>query len=200
MSWDDIKELVKTAQENADPVASCIKQLKLQTNHITLQLTDPYDDEDVQPMCVDIDLSLTAFANARKYYDLKRNAAKKQQKTLESADKALKSAERRTKQTLKEAQTISSISKARRTYWFEKFFWFISSDNYLVIGGRDQQQNELLVKRYMRATDIYVHAEVSGAASVIIKNPAAAPAPVPPRTLAEAGQAAVAYRLHIQTG
>ncbi|XP_073950887.1 nuclear export mediator factor NEMF homolog Clbn [Choristoneura fumiferana] len=193
MSWDDIKELVKTAQENADPVASCIKQLKLQTNHITLQLTDPYDDEDVQPMCVDIDLSLTAFANARKYYDLKRNAAKKQQKTLESADKALKSAERRTKQTLKEAQTISSISKARRTYWFEKFFWFISSDNYLVIGGRDQQQNELLVKRYMRATDIYVHAEVSGAASVIIKNPAAAPAPVPPRTLAEAGQAAVAY-------
>ena len=32
---------------------------------------------------------------------------------------------------------------------FEKFFWFISSENYLVIGGRDQQQNELVVKRYL---------------------------------------------------
>lgn len=44
----------------------------------------------------------------------------------------MKSAEKKTKQTLKEAQAISSISKARRNYWFEKFYWFISSDNYLV--------------------------------------------------------------------
>ncbi|XP_053613613.1 ribosome quality control complex subunit NEMF homolog isoform X2 [Plodia interpunctella] len=200
MSWDDIKLLIKTAQDNQDPVASCIKELKLNTNHITLLLTDPYHDDDdddgrgddrLEPMLVDIDLSLTAYANARRYYDQKRNAAKKQQKTLESADKALKSAERKTKQTLKEANTISSISKARRTYWFEKFYWFISTDNYLVIGGRDQQQNELIVKRYMRPTDVYVHAEVTGASSVIVKN--AGGAPVPPRTLAEAGQAAVAY-------
>lgn len=67
-----------------------------------------------------------------RYYDQKRNAAKKQQKTLESAGKALKSAERKTKQTLKEAHTVSNIIKARKTYWFEKFYWFISSDNYLV--------------------------------------------------------------------
>ncbi|XP_022817597.1 nuclear export mediator factor NEMF homolog [Spodoptera litura] len=191
MSWDDIHLLVKTAQDNDDPIASCIKHLKLNTNHITLLLTDPYGEEDLKPMLVDIDLSLTAYANARRYYDQKRNAAKKQQKTLESAGKALKSAERKTKQTLKEAHTVSNIIKARKTYWFEKFFWFISSDNYLVIGGRDQQQNELLVKRYMRARDLYVHAEVTGASSVIVKNRAAGD--VPPRTLAEAGQAAVAY-------
>ncbi|XP_023950258.2 ribosome quality control complex subunit NEMF homolog [Bicyclus anynana] len=208
MSWDDIQLLVKTAQENNDPVASSIKQLKLKTNHITLLLSDPYnyddeadddDDDDeendneegkLKPMMIDIDLSLTAFANARRYYDQKRNAAKKQQKTVESADKALKSAERKTKQTLKEAHTISNITKARKNYWFEKFFWFISSDNYLVIGGRDQQQNELLVKRYMRPSDVYVHAEVTGASSIVVKCPAGPP---PPRTLSEAGQAAVAY-------
>lgn len=205
MSWEDIKLLVKTAQDNNDPVATYIKGLKLNTNHITLLLKDPYqtsDDEDngdndenneekLKPMLVDIDLSLTAFANARRYYDQKRNAAKKQQKTLESADKALKSAERKTKQTLKEAHTISSISKARKTYWFEKFYWFISSDNYLVIAGRDQQQNELLVKRHLRTGDAYVHAEVAGASSVLVKNPTGRE--LPPRTLAEAGQAAVAY-------
>lgn len=33
---------------------------------------------------------------------------------------------------------------------FEKFLWFISSENYIVIGGRDQQQNELIVKRYLK--------------------------------------------------
>lgn len=61
-----------------------------------------------------------------------------------------------------------------------------------VIGGRDQVQNELIVKRYMRAGDIYVHADLSGASSVVIKNPSGQP--VPPKTLNEAGVMAVSYR------
>ena len=41
----------------------------------------------------------------------------------------------------------------------------------LQLGGRDAQQNELIVKRYMREGDIYVHADLHGASSVVIKNP-----------------------------
>jgi predicted ribosome quality control (RQC) complex YloA/Tae2 family protein len=41
---------------------------------------------------------------------------------------------------------------------FEKFYWFISSENYLVIGGRDQQQNELVVKKYLKdGRSIFIH-------------------------------------------
>lgn len=145
-----------------------------------------------------------------RYYDQKRNAAKKQQKTIESQSKALKSAEKKTKQTLKEVknyliavthfsivycfkvQTITNINKARKVYWFEKFFWFISSENYLVIAGRDQQQNEFIVKRYLKSNDVYVHADVHGASSVVIKNPTGQP--VPPKTLNEAGTMAICYR------
>ena len=38
----------------------------------------------------------------------------------------------------------------RKPHWFEKFNWFITSENLLVISGRDAQQNEILVKRYLR--------------------------------------------------
>lgn len=136
ISWQDIQALVKEAQAKGDPIASSIKQLKLESNHITLLLDDPYEDSDedepeIKRMSVDIDLAHSAFANARRYYDQKRSAAKKQQKTIESQGKALKSAERKTKQTLKEVQAIHSINKARKVYWFEKFYWFISSENYL---------------------------------------------------------------------
>merc|ERR1712061_339531 len=100
----------------------------------------------------------------------------------------------------KEMAKISTIIKARKVYWFEKFFWFISSENYLVIGGRDAQQNELLVKRYMKPNDVYVHADLHGAATVIVKNHLAtssssssSPTPVPPKTLTEAGQFAVCF-------
>lgn len=205
MSWTDIQELVKNAQANGDQVAGSIKKLKLEINAIAMLLADPYarnsgeDEEDeendeetpLKAQIIDIDLSLTAFANARRYYDQKRSAAKKEQKTIDASAKALKSAEKKTQQALKEVKTISSISKARKVFWFEKFYWFISSENFLVIGGRDQQQNELIVKRYMRPSDIYVHAEIHGAASVVIRNPTGGE--VPPKTLLEAGTMAISY-------
>ncbi|XP_018913682.2 ribosome quality control complex subunit NEMF homolog [Bemisia tabaci] len=195
LSWDDIGNYIKEAAAQNDPIALLIKDLKLNINHITLLLSDPYAEEEeensLKPMLVDIDLDLSAFANAKKYFDAKRSAAKKQQKTIESVGKALKSAEKKTKQALKEVQTTTNIIKARKVFWFEKFFWFISSENYLVVAGRDQIQNEIIVKRYLRENDIYVHADISGASSVVIKNPTSDP--VPPKTLNEAGVMAVCY-------
>uniref|UniRef100_A0A4W6ENY6 Ribosome quality control complex subunit NEMF n=1 Tax=Lates calcarifer TaxID=8187 RepID=A0A4W6ENY6_LATCA len=222
VDWTEIGIIVKEAQAAGDPVACAIKELKLQTNHITMLLKNPYISEEDQeeeenkdvveekgkknknkdkgqnkklqknkPMLVDVDLGLSAYANAKKYYDFKRSAEKKEQKTIEAADKAMKSAEKKTQQTLKEVQTVTTIQKARKVYWFEKFLWFISSENYLIIAGRDQQQNEMIVKRYLRAGDIYVHADLHGATSCVIKNPSGDP--IPPRTLTEAGTMAVCY-------
>uniref|UniRef100_A0A8D8LLF6 Nuclear export mediator factor NEMF homolog n=2 Tax=Cacopsylla melanoneura TaxID=428564 RepID=A0A8D8LLF6_9HEMI len=193
LSWEDIEARVKQAQRHNDPVASIIKQLKLNINHITLLLSDPFADsaDNKKPSLVDVDLDLSAYANAKRYFDQKRSAAKKQQKTIQSTEKALKSAEKKTKQTLKDVQTMTNINKARKVYWFEKFYWFISSENYLVIGGRDMQQNELIVKRYLRANDVYVHADITGASSVVVKNPGTDP--IPPKTLTEAGIMAVCY-------
>ncbi|XP_059480083.1 ribosome quality control complex subunit NEMF homolog [Neocloeon triangulifer] len=199
MSWPDVARMVQEAKQQNDPVASAIVNLKLEVNNITMRLADPYstavsDDEGetgLQPTLIDIDLDLNAHSNARKYYDQRRSAAKKQQKTVKSQKKALKSAEKKTKQTLKDVQTATSIQKVRKVFWFEKFFWFISSENYLVVGGRDQQQNELVVRRYLRAGDIYVHADLQGASSIVIKNPSGDP--VPPKTLNEAGIMAICY-------
>ncbi|NXH47246.1 NEMF factor, partial [Dicaeum eximium] len=225
IDWTEIGAIVKEAQAQGDPVAMAIKELKLQTNHITMLLRNPYvlseeeeeeDSADVEkeeteepkgkkkknktkqlkkpqknkPSLVDVDLNLSAYANAKKYYDHKRHAAKKTQKTVEAAEKAFKSAEKKTKQTLREVQTVTTIQKARKVYW-QKFLWFISSENYLVIAGRDQQQNELIVKRYLRPGDIYVHADLHGATSCVIKNPSGEP--IPPRTLTEAGTMALCY-------
>lgn len=55
-----------------------------------------------------------------------------------------------------------------------------------MIAGRDAQQNELIVKRHFRKGDLYVHADIHGAATCIIKNHNPGTLP-PPRTLSEAG-------------
>ena len=50
LSWTKIKDLIKEPQEQHDPIAMRIRQLKLETNHISLYLEDPYksmeDDSD----------------------------------------------------------------------------------------------------------------------------------------------------------
>ncbi|XP_078313249.1 ribosome quality control complex subunit NEMF-like isoform X1 [Crassostrea virginica] len=201
IDWTEIESLVHEAQLQGDPVASSITGLKLDSNTITLLLRDPYrysddeydddeDDEDIlKPTKVDIDISMSAYGNSRKYFDKKKTAAKKEQKTIDASAKALKSAEKKTKETLKEVATAATINKARKTYWFEKFLWFITSENYLVIGGRDQQQNEMIVKRYLRPGDLYIHADLHGASSCVLKNPSGEP--VPPKSLNEAGTMAI---------
>ncbi len=51
--------------------------------------------------------------------------------------------------TLPQVRTVSAVQHLRKPHWFERFHWFITSENYLCISGRDAQQNELIVKRYM---------------------------------------------------
>ena len=56
---------------------------------------------------------------------------------------------------MKEQKSKAHITEMRKVYWFEKFVWFITSEGYLVLCGRDAQQNDLLVKRHMDKHDAY---------------------------------------------
>lgn len=92
---------------------------------------------------------------------------------------------------LAETKVKQTVKQLRKPYWFEKFFFFITTDNYIVVAGRDAQQNELLYRRYLQPSDIYFHADLHGAASVICKNPTGGP--LPPMTLAQAGTFALCH-------
>ncbi|XP_025198108.1 nuclear export mediator factor NEMF homolog [Melanaphis sacchari] len=195
LHWDEIWDMVRQLNfEDEGCTYAIVTNLKLGVNHITLKLFDPYNEEnhnEENGQLIDIDLSQSAFGNAQRYYGSKKQSAIKEKKTIDSSSTVLKMAEKKTKQTLKDMQVVASINKVRKTYWFEKFYWFISSENYLVIAGRDAHQNEVIVKRYMKSSDVYVHAGFSGATTVIIKNPTNQT--VPPATLNEAAVMAISY-------
>lgn len=146
-------------------------------------------------LAIDIDLGLSPWSNARQYYDQKKTAAVKEQKTLQSSAKALKNTERKVAADLKRGlkQEKEVLRPVRKQRWFEKFFYFVSSEGYLVLGGRDVPQNDILYRKYLAKGDVYVHSEISGSCSVIIKNKLSSPdAPIPPSTLSQAGTLAVA--------
>ncbi|KAJ3386634.1 hypothetical protein HDU84_001382 [Entophlyctis sp. JEL0112] len=158
-------------------------------------------------MKIDLDINLSAWANARRYYDSKKLAAVNAEKTAVAVSKALKQAEKKITQDLKSSQAAVPVIRAIRTpYWFEKFMWFISSENYLILAGRDPVQTDTLLRKYMKSRDVVVSCDEEGAPVVLVINPydlsaqePSAPsglsrlAPVPPLTLQQAGCMAVAH-------
>lgn len=220
MDWLDIEKLIQS-QKRRSPVAAAIQiPLKLIKNAVTVFLPNPEsvdnsdessetsdddlddsdDDNKVKEgkvsskfIAVELDLSLGAFANARKQYELRREALIKETKTAEAASKALKSTQRKIEQDLKRSTTADTqrILLGRKTFFFEKFHWFISSEGYLVLGGRDAQQNELLFQKYCNTGDIFVCADLPKSSIIIVKNKNPHD-PIPPNTLQQAGSLALA--------
>lgn len=191
MNWEDLARMVKEEKKSGNPVASLIDKLHLEKNCMTLLLSNNLDemDDDEKTLPADkveVDLALSAHANARRWYELKKKQENKQEKTITAHEKAFKAAEKKTRWQLSQEKAVATISHMRKVHWFEKFNWFVSSENYLVISGRDAQQNEMIVKRYMSKSDIYIHADLHGASSTVIKNHKPEN-PVPPLTVNQAG-------------
>ena len=92
----------------------------------------------------------------------------------------------------------SSIPVRAAEQWYEDFRWFHTSDDFLVIGGRDADGNEALVKKYLEPGDRFFHAQAHGGPVTILKatGPSEAADPdieIPDQSLAEAAQFAVSY-------
>lgn len=82
----------------------------------------------------------------------------------------------------------------RKQLWFEKYNWFLSSDGFLVVSGKDIKSNEYIVKNIMKSHDLYVHSEQPGSGSCVIINPnKLTPSEIGNRTKEEAGLFVVAH-------
>lgn len=87
---------------------------------------------------------------------------------------------------LKEEKT----KETRKLEWYEKFHWFISSEGFLCIGGRDSTTNEILVKKHADKDDLVFHTKIEGSPFFVIK---AENRKIGEATLSEAAQATASY-------
>jgi predicted ribosome quality control (RQC) complex YloA/Tae2 family protein len=83
---------------------------------------------------------------------------------IDGAKKAIEDARRQIIPTQKVPR-----KKSRKTFWFETYRWFLTSDANLVLAGKDRKSNEKVVKKHMKQFDIYVHADLYGAPSTLVK-------------------------------
>jgi len=75
---------------------------------------------------------------------------------------------RRIYEELERRRAVEMIRSMRRMEWFERYHWLITSEGLLAIGGMDADQNEKIVRRYLKDSYIFLHADIHGGSAVIL--------------------------------
>lgn len=202
LQWKEIWRMVKEEKRAGNPLANLIQSLDLEHESATLlfniaemnskEIDDFYTEaEESIIMKIDLDLTLSAQANIQKYFEIKKKTQTKEIRTKDKANEAIKQAEDQARKALMKTKNEQKLKTTRKPFWFEKYDWFISSENYLIISGKNAQQNEEIVKTYLDKRDAYVHSEMAGSASCVVKNPSLEE--VSPLTLNEVGTWAICH-------
>ncbi|MEF8847545.1 MAG: ribosome rescue protein RqcH [Candidatus Thermoplasmatota archaeon] len=154
---DKIKEIAQEKSvENFDPTKN--------------QLTVTLNDKKGKKYSVDLNFRKNPIDNAEEKYLESKKMKKKKQGAEKSYKHTIKKIKKTKKTKEKKQRSLIRERKDEKTFWFEKYKWFISSDGNIVVAGKDAKTNEEVVKKYLQKGDRYAHADIKGAPSCIIKD------------------------------
>ena len=122
---------------------------------------------------VELDLSKNIHEIADEYYGRAKRAKEKLEGLLKAIEKTKEEMKR--VEELEAKKFVTSVRIVRKREWFERFRWFITSDGFLAIGGRNAQMNEEIVSKYMEDRDLFFHTQTPGAPAVVLKRGQEAP-------------------------
>ena len=157
LTWEKLKEGAKkiTFVESIDP----------SKNLVTANLDG---------MKVTLDYTKSLDANASDIYQRGKEINDKATRATAALKESEEELGKKQKGFAKAKALASSRAQPTKQFWFERYKWFITSNGLMVLSGRDAHTNDQLIKKHMKEQDVYVHADIHGAPSVIIKNGSAA--------------------------
>ncbi len=159
--WEEInKELEKAKMKNLNGTELFVKIIT-STNQLLIKINGNE---------VYLDLKKSVGQNANSIYTKGKKAEKKISGTIIAIAKTEENIDRlKLKKESMETEVDFLIKKPKKK-WYEKFRWFISSDGFLVIGGRDASSNEIIFSKYLKSHDLVLHTNFPGSPLTIIKN------------------------------
>ena len=208
VAWDEIRETLAAGADRGIPAAEAVVDVDGADGTVTVAL----DDTEVT---VDVDTgveknadrlyteakrieekkagALAAIENTRKELD----AVRKRRNEWETDDDPDLDTESDVGDDDRDWLSMESIPIRASEEWYERFRWFHTSDGFLVIGGRNADQNEEIVTKYLDKHDRFLHTQAHGGPVTVVKasgpSEPAAPVEFPETTLEEAAQFAVSY-------
>ncbi len=163
LGWDEFKRRIEEGKKAGNKVALMVKGIDPKEKAVTIEL---------EGRKVRLYLNRSIGENAELYYEKAKKFRHKYEgalKAYEDTRRKLDEVEKLIEEEMKKELNVKRIER-RKKKWFEKFRWFVSSEGFLVLAGKDASTNEILIKRHMTDNDLYCHADVYGAPHVVIKD------------------------------
>lgn len=163
---------------------------KPETDELVLEVPDT----EGTPHEIEVELGVGVDDNAERLYEASKDARRKKEgarKALAKARAKLEQIEERGEAIVEELRREREAPDPTKRFWFESYRWSLASTGNLMLAGRDASSNEKVVKKHLEDNDRYVHANFSGAPSVVLK--ADDEGEIPEAAVEEAAQFAVAY-------
>ena len=120
---------------------------------------------------VRLDLRISVGENANQLYNKGKKVEKKIAGTLNAISETKKQIKKLKEKKVNKIEKLDFLIKPPKQKWYEKYRWFKSSENYLVIGGKDASSNEALFKKHLDKNDVVLHTNFPGSPLMVIKNP-----------------------------
>ena len=163
LGWDEFKRRIEEGKKEGNKVALMVKGMDPREKAVTIEL---------EGKKIKLYLNKSIGENAEIYYEKAKKFRHKHEgalKAYEDTRRKLNEVEKLIEEEMKKELNVKRIER-RKKKWFEKFRWFVSSEGFLVLAGKDASTNEILIKRHMAENDLYCHADVYGAPHVVIKD------------------------------
>jgi predicted ribosome quality control (RQC) complex YloA/Tae2 family protein len=115
------------------------------------------------------ELRLDITKNPEQNASMQFERAKKLRKKIDGANEAIEKARKKLARVKPPSVSPKPVRRVRKGHWYEKFRWFISSEGFLVVGGRDATTNEIVIKKHADEGDLVLHTDMAGSPFFVIK-------------------------------
>jgi len=106
------------------------------------------------------------------------NQAKKQSGAINSIQTIKEKTEKKLKKFQSQTQSerdLVVVSEIRKKNWYERYRWFMTTDGFLTIGGRDAASNSAVIRKHLDKNDKIFHGDIFGSPFFILKDAVNAP-------------------------
>ncbi|WP_299234988.1 ribosome rescue protein RqcH [Natronomonas sp.] len=205
--WSEIEATFAAGAERGIEAAEAVVGVDEASGTVTIDLGD--GETEIDPTVGVEKNADRLYTEAKRVRDKKEGAQAAIEDTREDladvkrrreefeADDAEDDTEETTEGAERDYLSMASVPVRYDEKYYERFRWFRTSDGFLVLGGRNADQNEELVSKYMDPSDRFFHAQAHGAPVTVLKTTApdepARDVDVPDRSKREAARFALSY-------
>jgi predicted ribosome quality control (RQC) complex YloA/Tae2 family protein len=162
LSWKEIAKRLEEGKQKQIPAALIFEKVEQHAGRVHIrfgQLTST------------LDFRLSATDNANQLFQRSKQLEKKVKGAsiaIEDTEEKIARLKEKREEELIQVESAKPVLR-RKKRWYEKFRWFRTSNNTLVLGGRDAGSNQQLIRKYLEEADLFFHADFSGAPVVIVR-------------------------------